>query len=339
MEDYSIIFTSGATGALKLVGENFNWQRGSRFYYLRINHNSVLGIREYALLHGANFLAVSEAQVDSILAQRKARGAPAATRAALPKCLFAFPAKDNFAGLFYPMQWIEDIQTYGLTDDCQWEVLLDAAAYVPTKSISLRRHQVAFMAVSFYKMFGYPTGLGALVMRKDASSSFFKVYWGGGTVVQAVCDSRWCRMKDSPSARFEDGTVSFLAIAALKYGLRALNAVGMDAISLHVSILTQYTTIEMDLLHHFNGNPVTERYARNRTAAIGGIVAFNILDPHGSYVNFAEVSSQKKAKKQTINQRKKQKTAADANDASGFAFFPSLLAGLACSFVAGGLTP
>lgn len=32
--EYSVIFTSGATGALHTVGEIFPWSKHSRFYYL-----------------------------------------------------------------------------------------------------------------------------------------------------------------------------------------------------------------------------------------------------------------------------------------------------------------
>lgn len=32
------------------------------------------------------------------------------------------------------------------------------------------------------KMFGYPTGLGALIVRSDAVDMLHKVFWGGGTV-------------------------------------------------------------------------------------------------------------------------------------------------------------
>jgi hypothetical protein len=45
--DYKCVFTSGATAALKLVGEFFPWSRGSYYMYTKENHNSVLGIREY----------------------------------------------------------------------------------------------------------------------------------------------------------------------------------------------------------------------------------------------------------------------------------------------------
>ncbi|MBA0641186.1 hypothetical protein Goklo_025764 [Gossypium klotzschianum] len=46
-KDYKCIFTSGATAALKLIGENFPWSCKSTFMYTMENHNSVLGLREY----------------------------------------------------------------------------------------------------------------------------------------------------------------------------------------------------------------------------------------------------------------------------------------------------
>lgn len=50
LKEYKCIFTSGATAALKLVGEAFPWSRESCFVYTMENHNSVLGIREYPLI-------------------------------------------------------------------------------------------------------------------------------------------------------------------------------------------------------------------------------------------------------------------------------------------------
>jgi molybdenum cofactor sulfurtransferase len=38
------------------------------------------------------------------------------------------------------------------------------------------------MAISFYKMFGYPTGVGALVARKDFLAKLRRPYFAGGTV-------------------------------------------------------------------------------------------------------------------------------------------------------------
>jgi selenocysteine lyase/cysteine desulfurase len=54
-ETHSVIFTASATAACKLVGDNFPWTpRGSQFVYSQVNHTSVVGIRELAILHGAS---------------------------------------------------------------------------------------------------------------------------------------------------------------------------------------------------------------------------------------------------------------------------------------------
>ena len=42
-----------------------------------------------------------------------------------------------------------------------------------------------FVTLSFYKMFGFPTGVGALLVRNAAAGLLEKVYWGGGTVSMA----------------------------------------------------------------------------------------------------------------------------------------------------------
>lgn len=47
---------------------------------------------------------------------------------------------------------------------------LAAAAYVPTNRLDLSVVQPDFACVSFYKMFGFPTGVGALLARREALS-------------------------------------------------------------------------------------------------------------------------------------------------------------------------
>jgi len=46
-EEYVVIFTQNASGALKLVGESYHFD-GGRYLLTYDNHNSVNGIREYA---------------------------------------------------------------------------------------------------------------------------------------------------------------------------------------------------------------------------------------------------------------------------------------------------
>jgi len=38
---HTLVFTSGATGALRIVGSSFPWTNQSEFMFLLVNHNSV----------------------------------------------------------------------------------------------------------------------------------------------------------------------------------------------------------------------------------------------------------------------------------------------------------
>lgn len=67
----------------------------------------------------------------------------------------------------------------------QWLVALDAAAFVPTNPLDLSQVKPDFVTLSFYKMFGFPTGVGALLVRNAVVGVLDKVYWGGGTVSMA----------------------------------------------------------------------------------------------------------------------------------------------------------
>ena len=75
--------------------------------------------------------------------------------------LFAFPAQSNVSGVKHDLGWIKKAQDLG------WDVLLDAAAFVPTNQLDLKEVKPDFVCVSFYKIFGYPTGIGCLMVNKE----------------------------------------------------------------------------------------------------------------------------------------------------------------------------
>jgi molybdenum cofactor sulfurtransferase len=53
-DEYEVIFTPNATGALKLVGESYPFAPGGRLLLTADNHNSVNGTREFARRGGAD---------------------------------------------------------------------------------------------------------------------------------------------------------------------------------------------------------------------------------------------------------------------------------------------
>ena len=100
------MFTSGATASLHLIGESFPWTKKSNFYYLRENHNSVLGIREIALQNGASFHVVNSTDVESAC---RASSGEKDTEEEINN-LFAYPLEENFSGKIFPKEWISNIQ-------------------------------------------------------------------------------------------------------------------------------------------------------------------------------------------------------------------------------------
>ena len=48
-------------------------------------------------------------------------------------------------------------------------------------------------AMSFYKIFGYPSGLGALVVRTEVLPLLHKRYFGGGAVSASAAEAAFHR--------------------------------------------------------------------------------------------------------------------------------------------------
>lgn len=272
--EYEAIFTLNATGALKLVGEAYPFGPGSSFRLAADNHNSVNGIREYAEARGgeARYLQLSsDLRIPDVEEQL------AGADRSVPN-LFAYPAQSNFSGVKHPLEWIE------LAHDLGYDVLLDAAAFVPSNPLSLRRHRPDFVAVSFYKMFGYPTGVGALLARREALAKLRRPWFGGGTVRFASAQNK-VRILYRNGAGFEDGTLNFLGIAAVPAGLDFLAGIGMERIQAHVAGLTTSLLDGLHSLRHAGGRPMVRIYGPPRADGRGGTVAFNLIDPAGTVVD------------------------------------------------------
>ena len=88
--------------------------------------------------------------------------------------LFVYPAQSNFSGVQHPLEWIATAQARG------WDVLLDAAAFVPTNRLDLSRAHPDFVALSCYKMFGHPTGVGVLIAKRSALEKLDRPWFSGG---------------------------------------------------------------------------------------------------------------------------------------------------------------
>jgi selenocysteine lyase/cysteine desulfurase len=279
--DYTAIFTPNATGALKHIGESYPFAPGGRLLLTVDNHNSVNGIREFARAGGATVsyaplttpeLRIDDAEIDGLLS--------AAVRG--DDNLFAFPAQSNFSGVKHPLELVERAHASG------WDVLLDAAAFVPTNRLDLQRVTPEFVCVSFYKMFGYPTGVGCLLVRNSALARLHRPWFSGGTVNFATVGGVR-HLLSAGEAGFEDGTLNFLSIAAVEIGLRHLDAVGIDVIQTRVRCLTDWLLEELVDMRHSNGRPMVRIYGPLTTTMRGAIVTMNLYDPVGHLLDYRRV--------------------------------------------------
>ena len=287
-EEYIAIFTPNASGALKLVGEAYPFTAASHYILTFDNHNSVNGIREFAKVKRATVtyapltkpdLRIDRAKLEDILnLVDKDRNN-----------LFAFPAQSNYSGVKHPLDLIEQAHSKG------FDVLLDAAAYVPTGRLDLSAVKPEFVAVSFYKMFGYPTGIGALLIRKAIFRKMNRPWFAGGTVNFASVQGNGHYLAPN-EAGFEDGTVNYLSIPAIKTGLQHLEKVGINTIGERVQCLTGWLLQNLLSLQHSNGKPMVRIYGPTDTKMRGGTVALNFYGPDERLLDYRRVEELANAK-------------------------------------------
>ncbi len=150
----------------------------------------------------------------------------------------------------------------------------------PRNRLDLGRWHPDFVALSFYKMFGYPTGVGALVARKPALAKLHRPWFAGGTINVASVQAD--RFVPAPGAAgFEDGTLDFAGIPALELGLEQVESVGIDLIHERVRLLCGWLLEELLALHHGNGCPLVRLYGPRTTERRGGTLAMNFYDASG----------------------------------------------------------
>jgi molybdenum cofactor sulfurtransferase len=301
-EHFDVVFTANATAAIKLVMECLSGHKdGFEFCFHRNCHTSVVGVREVAR-RSQCFASDEETEewLDGQHVEVRLNGH------GRPK-LFAYSAQSNMNGQRLPLAWAGRVR--GNACRANTYTLLDAAALVSTSPLDLSDDTTApdFVALSFYKIFGFPD-LGALIVRKASAHVLdHKKYFGGGTTEMITCfgEKPWVARKEaSIHARLEDGTIAIRSILALKCAIDTHRQLfgGMDAVSSHTSWLAKTLHDRLSLMQHDNGVPICHMYtAPNSTygdaKTQGSTIAFNVRKSDGSWVGGYSVGAMLRADK------------------------------------------
>lgn len=282
-EEYVCIFTPNASGALKLVGESYPFKHGGRYMLAYDNHNSVNGIREFARCKGAEIHYVPVMLPDLKLDEDDLRQTLAAADKDADN-LFAYPAQSNFSGVQHDLNWIAAAQQQG------WDVLLDAAAFLPTNVLDLSQVHPDFVVMSFYKIFGYPTGVGALIARRAALEKLVRPWFAGGTITVASVqgDKHYLHLG---AEGFEDGTLNYLTLPAIEIGLKHIQSIGYKTIKTRVNCLTGWLIEKLYNLRHANGEHLIRIFGPLSTEGRGGTLAMNFYDKDGLHIDHLQVEA------------------------------------------------
>ncbi|KAF9206670.1 hypothetical protein BGZ49_002031 [Haplosporangium sp. Z 27] len=221
--------------------------------------------------------------------------------------LFAYPAQCNFSGRRFPLSWTSQIKNQLDTQTTKNLVLLDAASYVMTSELDLSDYDSSpdFIVVSFYKMFGFPTGLGAVIVKSELGPKLRKRYFGGGTVSAITSEESWQVYRSSIHGRFEDGTLNFLDIVALDLAFDSMREIfgSYSNISPHVTALHKLMYKAMKGLKHYNGAPLCDIYVESQDQdgkvsesslvgnpeTYGPILNFNLKRSNGNWIGYGDV--------------------------------------------------
>ena len=320
--DYSLIFTLNTSHACQLLASFIPFTAHSEYAYMIDSHNSLIGIRQQVMRQGGSCSVVdyprhvyhrsNDSNDDgSFRCAGYSPSTPSSeenTERDPAMCLFAMPAENNFNGLRPPLETLlrpflnaraNDLDDFPIpvhhrpSRSHHWLTLVDCAKYLSTRAFSLSAHPADFLVLSFYKIFGYPTGLGALIIRNESLKFLNKDFYFGGGSVQYISpyDTSRVEYKQGIEA-FIHGTIPFTTILALHHGFQLItHTLSYRRIALHTQCLIDYCRSEMLQMSYPNGQDLCLFYdARNGRSieqgySYGPILNFNLYNSVGQFLS------------------------------------------------------
>ena len=237
---------------------------GSVLLYSHNSHTSVVGMRGPAMAKGGTFRCVPLEKLTSATSKDFSEWANESSAPRDDGCricsvdksseednetvnhLMVLPVECNFGG-DRPHNIAKLIQKArqpfmkqsGQRSKSRWSVLFDIAKAASTGPVDLRNLDPDFACLSFYKMFGEPTGLGVLFVKRSSlrlleekhsgdESIGTNRYFGGGSVDVVLAGQNFVspRLEPSAASSFVHGSVHFRGISTLVHGFEEVKQVG-----------------------------------------------------------------------------------------------------------------
>jgi molybdenum cofactor sulfurtransferase len=203
------------------------------------------------------------------------------------RLLISYPAQSNFDG-FRCSSPVEKIQKY--LPSTSTYVLLDIASLVSSSTIPFSSRQIDFAPFSFYKLFGHPTSLGGLIIRKTLLKPP-QDFFGGGSVKAWLPTEKIAFEKDdveSWSLGSPPSSEMLSALIGLNTWLELTN--GLINLSSFLLNLCKTTLTALNKITYSNGAPAFEIYNRGNENSSGPIITFNVKKANGIFFRPGDIS-------------------------------------------------
>lgn len=158
----------------------------------------------------------------------------------------------------------------------------------PSNKLDLQQVKPEFAAVSFYNIFGYPTGLGCLLLKKSVFKKLVKPWYAGGTISLSAASYDGYLLMDNHE-HFEDGTINYLDIPAINTGLEYIENIGTTKIHTRVQTLSGWIIQRLDTLKHSNGKKLIKIFGSLDMNHRGGTIVMNFYDMNGKLYPFGQI--------------------------------------------------
>jgi selenocysteine lyase/cysteine desulfurase len=137
-------------------------------------------------------------------------------------------------------------------------------------------------------MFGYPTGVGCLIARRQALAKLRRPWFAGGTITVASVQGDKYYFAEGEVA-FEDGTLNYLNLPAVEIGLKHLESIGVETIHERVHCLTGWLIDNLFALRHSTGHRLVRLYGPPSIDRRGGTVTVNFYDKEDRAIDHREI--------------------------------------------------
>lgn len=294
---YAVVFTRSSEDAMRLFFESFPWTSQSTFWYHERCDASALSLRRLAAEYDAYHLPLNHSLLKH-LARPKDDSPIDSTLISEPDNLLLVPLQEGFSGTKMKHSLLRAILRNSsrefLVANETCAVLADASHFTATNRLNLTDLPFHGVAVSFEKMFGFPSA-GALIVQRGMLRLLTKKVFGASSLKAAKVWELEETPHDDVSRAFEDSPVSIRTALGVDLGVRIYEELGIDNIQSHCFELAQQCYEQMKNMTHSNGKPMIEIYGRHDHhlgTLQGSVIAFNVKKSDETYVHFDDVLQQ-----------------------------------------------